>query len=93
MISKVVNPNRAHQFQPISLCTTIYKAIAKLLVNRSKQLLKKIIGPYQKAFAPERAIQDNILLVQEILNMYNMSKNKTGLLALKLDMKKAYDRI
>jgi len=42
------------QFRPISLCNTIYKIIAKILVNRMRPYLEKIIDPIQSAFVPKR---------------------------------------
>ncbi|XP_056697878.1 uncharacterized protein [Spinacia oleracea] len=51
------------------------------------------ISPFQNAFTPERSIHDNLLLVQEILNVFKKSKSKVGWCDLKLDMEKAYDRI
>ena len=93
LIPKNDNPENPNHFRPISLCNTIYKAISKLLVTRLSPFLKKHISPFQNAFTPGRSIHDNLLLVQEILNVFKKSKSKTGWCALKLDMEKAYDRI
>lgn len=40
-----------------------------------------------------REIHDNILIAQEMFNTFHKSQNKKGWFALKLDMKKAYDRM
>ena len=58
-----------------------------------RPVLQRIIHPTQSAFIPGRAIHDNILLAHEILNKFQHAKGKKGYVALKLDMKKAYDRI
>lgn len=63
------------------------------MVHRLCPILQNGISPFQNAFTPNRSIHDNLLIVQEILNTFHKSKNKTGWCALKLDMEKAYDRI
>lgn len=44
LIPKVVNPLMVHHFRPISLTNFNYKIIFKLLSNRFKPLLQKIIS-------------------------------------------------
>ena len=81
-------------FRPISLCNVIYKIITKMLANRLKQILPQIIGLTQSAFVPGRFITDNVLVSYEALHtMHGRKKGKTGSLALKLDVSKAYDRM
>ena len=45
LIPKEVNPNTFERFGPISLCNSSYKILAKLLANRIKALLGKLISP------------------------------------------------
>ena len=76
----------------ISLCNVIYKILSKVLALRLKPLLHKIISPQQNAFVPGRSTQDNIIVAHECLNaMRRRRRGRTGSLALKLDMFKAYD--
>jgi len=56
-------------------------------------LLDKLVSPYQSIFIPGRSIHDNILLSHEILHKFKKCKGKTAWVAMKLDMKKAYDRL
>jgi len=93
LIPKIENPSQTHHFQPISLCSTVYKIIAKILVNRLRPLLSKIISPVQSTFVPGRSIHDNILITHEIMHKFKVLKGKTEWVALKLDMEKAYDRL
>ncbi|KAK3221963.1 hypothetical protein Dsin_008988 [Dipteronia sinensis] len=58
-------------FRPISCCNTLYKIIAKIIVNRIKPCLPDIISPSQSAFMAGRSIGDNILLVQELMRNYH----------------------
>ena len=65
-----------------------------MLANRLKQVLPAIISPTQIAFVPSRLIIDNILVAYETLHtMHVRKKGKKGLIALKLDISKAYDHI
>jgi hypothetical protein len=43
IIPKVSGSHLAHQFRPISLCNIVYKIISKILANKLKPLLHKII--------------------------------------------------
>ena len=93
LIPKVENPETTAHFRPISLCNTVYKILAKILVNRMRPVLQRIIDPTQSAFIPQRTIHDNILVAHEIVNKFHHMKGKKGYVALKLDMEKAYDRV
>ena len=52
-----------------------------------------VIAPTQCGFIPGRQGANNIILAQEIVHkMRHVSSNK-GYMAIKLDLKKAYDRL
>jgi len=93
LIPKIANPKLPGHYRPISLCTTLYKIVAKILANRMRPILQRIIHWSQSAFIPHRTIHDNILITHEIMNKFKLFKGKKGYAALKLDMEKAYDRI
>ncbi|KAM6545112.1 hypothetical protein CsatB_025848 [Cannabis sativa] len=97
LIVLIPKKQRAHSlkdFRPISLCTTFYKVISKILANRLKVVLDKIISPNQSTFISSRIIFDNMLLANEVVHAINNRKNgKVGWAALKLDMSKAFDRV
>ena len=45
-----------NQFRPISLCNVCYKVISKIIVNKLRPLLSKLVDPAQVAFVPNRWI-------------------------------------
>ena len=75
LIPKVHSPRKVSEFKPISLSNVLYKLIAKVLANRLKPLLPKVIFETQSAFMSERLITDNILIAHETLH-YLKEKEK-----------------
>lgn len=92
MIPKVDTPEKVKDFRPISCCNVIYKCISKILVNRIRNHLHKIVDVNQSAFIQGRSITDNILLTQDLLKSYNR-KQGAPRIALKVDIQKAYDTV
>jgi hypothetical protein len=93
LIPKISGFHTAHQFRPISLCNIVYKIISKILANRFKRYLPKIISPLQSAFVPQRNIQDNTILAHEPLHAFKSKRGKGGFMFMKMDMEKAFDRM
>ncbi|KAF7831611.1 reverse transcriptase [Senna tora] len=94
IIPKVDKPESVKQYRPISLCNFSYKIVFKVMVNRLKNILPRIVSEQQRAFVKGRLIQDNIVIAHEV---YHYSKNRASKgrfeLAMKIDMAKAYDRV
>lgn len=93
LIPKFDNPYTVNHFRPLRLCTSHYKIIIKVLINRLKPFLRNLISPHQGAFLKGRQSSDLFLLAQETLHFMNRSKNKEGWLILKLDISKAFDTL
>ncbi|KAK3230036.1 hypothetical protein Dsin_001917 [Dipteronia sinensis] len=92
LIPKVKNPMSLKDFRPIFLYRVVYKTVTKVMANRLKSLLPAIISPCQSAFFPRRMIFDNVIASFEILqSIAHKNSGNKGLMALKLDMSKAYD--
>lgn len=69
----------------------IYKLLAKVMANRLKKLLPAIISEEQTGFLPNRSILDRIIIVQEAIHSCQIQGQPNMLL--KLDIKKAYDKV
>jgi hypothetical protein len=93
LVPKISGSHTAHQFRPISLCNIVYKIISKILANRLKRFIPKIIYPLQSAFVPKRNIQNNIILAHELLYTFKSKRDKGGFMFMKMDMEKAFDRM
>ena len=93
LIPKRDNPSETQHYRPISLCNTVYKTISKILANRLRSLLDKLISPLQSAFIRGLSIHDNIPLTHEIMHKFKKVKGKTAWVALKLDMEKTNYRL
>ena len=82
------------EYRPISLCNVIYRIIAKAIANRLKRILDHVISPTQSAFVSNRLVTDNMIIGYECLHKIRHYKNKKyALVALKLDISKAYDTV
>ena len=78
-------------FRPIGLVNSLYKLIAKVMANRLKNVMSKLVNTTQNAFVVGRQILDASLIVNEVINSITKKKEK-GILC-KLDIKKTYDTL
>lgn len=94
LIPKVKQPQQMTDLRPVSLCNVLIRVLSKVMANRLKECLNTVISEQQSAFVEGRLLTDNALLVFEI-NHYIRRKTQgnNGMVGLKLDVSKAYDRL
>lgn len=77
-------------WRPITLLNNDYKIISKLLAERLKRILPKIINTDQKGFVQGRQIFDANRLLQDIIDYTDMTNEEGAIIF--LDQQKAFDR-
>ena len=94
LIPKINGPKHVADLRPIRLANVVFRIVSKVLANQLKQILPNVISESQSAFMPNRLITDNTIVTFEILHsMRNKRTGKTGQMAIKLDISKAYDHV
>lgn len=93
LIPKIDGATKVEQFRRIALCNVGFKIITKIMANRLRTILDKMVAPTQATFVPNRHIQDNTILNHEIMHFMNERRGTRGYMALKIDMAKAYDKV
>ncbi|RVW68827.1 LINE-1 retrotransposable element ORF2 protein [Vitis vinifera] len=69
----------------------LYKLLAKVLANRLKKVVGKVVSSTQNAFVEGRQILDAALIANGAIDSL-LKRNKSGVLC-KMDLEKAYDHI
>jgi hypothetical protein len=78
-------------FRPISLVGGIYKIISKVLANRLKMVMEKIISKSQNVFIRGRQILDPVLIANECIDS-RLRSSEPGVIC-KMDHENAYDHV
>ncbi|KAF7811880.1 reverse transcriptase [Senna tora] len=93
LIPKIQCPSSIKNFRPISLCTTIYKIVSKILVKRLKPIISSAISFNQGAFNPGRKPTDNVVIAQDLVFRFQKKRGQMGWMLIKLNLEKTYDKI
>ena len=88
---KSLSREEVSNWRPITFLNIDYKIIAKLLANRIKSIMDKIVGKQQHGFIKGRNIANMIRSIDDILD-YERNMNMNDLLLI-IDFKQAFDKI
>ena len=91
LIPKKGDAEDIKDYRPISLLGSLYKILAKILANKLRRVMDKVISPSQNAFVEGRQILDAALIANEAMD--SMLRRNDGGVVCKLDIEKAYDHL
>ena len=92
LIPRVKHATNFNHNHSISLYNFTYKTVAKILTMRMSKLMEHIISPNQGAFVQGQWIAKNTVVAQELVHKIRKHKGTNGLMLMKIDLRKAYDR-
>jgi hypothetical protein len=91
LIPKTPHPSNTKDFRPITLLNSDYKILKKVLANRLKVYLAKLVNIAQKGYVPGRTILDAISTIRDVIAYKNTEKEAGCILS--IDFQNAYDVI
>ena len=91
LIPKRVGAKDLKDFRQISLVRGLYKLLAKVLANRLKKVVGKVVSNFQYAFMLGRKILDAVLIASKAIEL-RLKSNLFDLI-LKMNIEKAYDHV
>ncbi|CAN0846299.1 Transposon TX1 uncharacterized 149 kDa protein [Linum grandiflorum] len=68
LLPKCNNPEIMKDWRPISLCNVLYRLVAKVLANRLRKVMLRVVSEEQSAFVKGRSIIENIVIAFETLH-------------------------
>lgn len=92
LIPKKLDSMEMRDYRPIACCNVLYKVVSKILANRLKELLPRIISEVQSAFVRGRLLMENVLLASELVKNYHKDEVSPRCL-MKIDISKAFDSV
>ena len=78
-------------WRPISLLNVDYKILAKIISERMRKCLPKILHTDQKGFVPTRNLEDAVIKATSLIEYCHLEKTPKYMLL--LDQEKAFDRV
>ena len=89
LVPKKSQTFKISDFRPISLVTSLYKIIVKVLSKRLRKVLHETIFGSQGAFVEGRHILDAVLIANEVVDEKRRSREEG--VVFKIDFEKVYD--
>ncbi|MCO5597441.1 hypothetical protein L7F22_051519 [Adiantum nelumboides] len=79
------------QWRPITLMSSVYKILARMITSRLRPFLPDLIHSSQTGFVQDRSILDNVVTFYEAVEWVRQTGQPTAIMH--LDFEKAYDRV
>jgi hypothetical protein len=70
LILKNEHPSKPTHFRPLSVCSVYYILFIKIIVNKIKPLMSRLVSASQSAFLKGCSTQKNILLMNEVMHSF-----------------------
>ena len=87
LLPKITAADKMSQFRPISLCSTVYKVIAKIIKNRLRRIIPEAVQLNQVGFVQGWFLCENVLLASELVTDFDKTTDTTRG-CLKVDLSK-----
>ena len=91
LLFKKDDPLELKNWRPISLLNTDYKICTKVLANRLRKVLPRIINKDQTCGIPDRSIYENLFLLRDTIDYVQHRHLSAAIIS--LDQEKAFDRV
>ncbi|GKV36766.1 hypothetical protein SLEP1_g44860 [Rubroshorea leprosula] len=91
LIPKKESLQGIEEYRPISLISSLYKILAKILANRLSRVLDGVTGEQQSAFIKGRLLMDGVIIANETIE--EVKRKKSSAFIFKADFEKAYDNV
>jgi hypothetical protein len=91
LLSKGTEAIKIQQYRLICLLNVSFKIFTKVFTNRVTLVAQRVIRPSQTTFLPGRYILEGVVILHEAI--HEMHRKKKSGVILKLDFKKAYDKV
>ncbi|CAI5479828.1 unnamed protein product [Closterium sp. Yama58-4] len=91
LLHKKGDKDQLSNYRPITLLSFAYKILAKVIADRVKKVLHRVISPEQYGFIPGRRLTDGVALVADIIDAAKNGEEDWYLLL--VDFQKAFDSV
>lgn len=88
LIPKVDDSGSLDDYKPICLIGSVYKILTKLLFNRLRLVVMRLISSTQLSFLLNRNMKDEVLVINEIMEF--VKKKNIRCMVVNVNFKKAY---
>ncbi|MCO5552848.1 hypothetical protein L7F22_006366 [Adiantum nelumboides] len=91
LIPKGGDASTLRQWRPITLMSSVYKILARMISAQLRPFLPDLIHSSQIGFVQDRSIPDNVVTFYEVVESARQTDQPTVIML--LDFEKAYDRV